>query len=712
MRRLILFIALSLLFARADAQPLNRATYSTMIKTAEEKLAEGDYYNALEWYEKAYEESQDKDVAVKIANMYLNLRDYRKAERSFLRVLRRDRKEQYTEERFAFAQCLKMNEKYDEAIEEFEKYIASATDPVKKELAQVELEGCKFAKIAPDARNMTISNAGQNVNSAYSEYSAVLAPDGQKMYYASFNAEEVIVIDKNATDYFAKIYAADRTEDGWSAGVALDEKINRPEYHNSNVTLSPDGRRMYFTRQILSANLLTESKIYMSERSGSAWGPANEVEGVNGDYLATHPAVGELYGNEVLFFTSDMEGGYGGNDIYYSTFKNGVYGPPVNLGPKINTVGDEATPYYRDGILYFSSTGHPGLGGFDIFSSEWNGSVWSEPVNMGKGYNSSVDDLYFMLDAEGYSGFLLSNRPGTRWVKSKGKTCCDDIYNVSLKLILADLEATVFDLETEEELTGATVQLIDMTDDEETGKVIDSQTNASGNSFAYPLELDRFYRVIATRKDYFPDTLEFNTMGLLDNKTFELPIQLKPQPIYITISREEPIELEYIYYDFDDDKILPDAEPDLNFVLELMSEYPDMVIELSSHTDNRGNDSYNRDLSQRRAESARRWLIERGVDRRRIQAVGYGETVPKTISEKLAAEHAFLKVGDVLTEPFIDQLATEEEKEEAHQINRRTEFKIVAGPTSISIEETRLVRKGAREVAPEEGKVEEEEKKN
>ena len=712
MRRLILFIALSLLFARADAQPLNRATYSTMIKTAEEKLAQGDYYNALEWYEKAYEESEDKDVAVKIANMHFNLRDYRKAERSFLRVLRRDRKNQYSEERFAYAQCLKMNEKYDEAIEEFEKYMASATDPVKKELAQVELEGCKFAKIAPDARNMTISNAGQNVNSAYSEYSAVLAPGGQKMYYASFNAEEVIVIDKNATDYFAKIYASDRTEDGWSAGVALDEKINRPEYHNSNVTLSPDGRRMYFTRQILSANMLTESKIYMSERSGSAWGPANELEGVNGDYLATHPAVGELYGNEVLFFTSDMDGGYGGKYIYYSTFKNGAYGPAVNLGPKINTVGDEATPYYRDGILYFSSTGHPGLGGFDIFSSEWNGSVWSEPVNMGKGYNSSVDDLYFMLDAEGYSGFLLSNRPGTRWVKSKGKTCCDDIYNVSLKLILADLEATVFDLETEEELTGATVQLIDMTDDEETGKVIDSQTNASGNNFAYPLELDRFYRVIATRKDYFPDTLEFNTMGLLDNKTFELPIQLKPQPIYITISREEPIELEYIFYDFDDDKILPAAEPDLNFVLELMSEYPDMVIELSSHTDNRGNDSYNRDLSQRRAESARRWLIERGVDRKRIQAVGYGETVPKTISEKLAAEHPFLKVGDVLTEPFIDQLATEEEKEDAHQINRRTEFKIVAGPTSISIEETRLVRKGAREVAPEEGKVEEEEKKN
>lgn len=696
MRRLILFIALAGIMGKADAQPLNRATYATMIKIAEQKMAEEDYYNALDWYEKAYDEVKDNETSVKIANLYFFLRDYRNAERAFLRVLRRDRKNEYGEERFTYAQTLKMNGKYDDAIEEFEKYISDGKDPVKKELAQVELEGAKFAKIAPDPRNITISNAGQNVNSAYSEYSAVLAPDGQKMYYGSFNSEELIVVDKNNTDYFAKIFVSDRTDSGWGEGTALDEKINRPGYHNSNVTLSPDGRRMYFTRQLLTGNVVSESKIYLSEFGPGGWSPANEVEGVNGDYIADHPAVGELYGTEVLFFTSDKDGGYGGFDIYYSPFKGGKYGEPVNLGPKINTVGDEFTPYYRDGVLYFSSTGHPGLGGFDIFSSEWNGAVWSEPVNMGKGYNSSVDDLYFMLSADGYSGFLLSNRPGTRYVKSKGKTCCNDIYNVSLKVILADLKSTVFDQETDEELDGATLQLIDMTDDEENGKVVDTKTNGQANLFEFPLELDKFYRIIADREDYYPDTLEFNTMGLLDSKTYEIPVKLKPTPVYITISKEEPIELENIYYDFDDDKILPDAEPDLNFVLSILNEYPDMVIELSSHTDSRGNDAYNRDLSQRRAESARRWLLDKGVDRKRIRAVGYGETVPKTIGEKLAAEYPFLHVGDVLTEDFINKLPTEEEQEAAHQINRRTEFKIVEGPTSIKIEETRLIRKGAK----------------
>jgi peptidoglycan-associated lipoprotein len=707
MRRLFLLIALAALMGKAEAQPLNRATYPMMIKIADQKLEEEDYYNALDWYEQAYAEVKEQDVAVKIANLYFFLRDYVKAERAFLRFLRRDRKDVYFEERFTYAQCLKLNGKYDEAIEEFEKYLTKGTDEVKRELAQVEIEGAKFAKIAPEPRTLTISNAGKNVNSSYSEYSAVLAPGGGKMYYASFNADEVIVVDKKNTDYFAKIYVSDRTEDGWGAGVALGDEINRPEYHNSNVTLSPDGRRMFFTRQLLQGNVVSESKIYYSENKSGGWGPAYEVEGVNGDYIANHPAVGELFGSEVLFFTSNMEGGYGGMDIYYSTLKGGKYGPPVNLGPKINTLGDEFTPYYREGILYFSSTGHPGLGGFDIFSSEWNGTIWSEPVNMGKGFNTSVDDLYFMLDAPGYSGLLLSNRAGTRAVKSKGKTCCDDIYNVSLKLIVADLMATVFDSETKAPLSGAKLQLIDMTDDEVNGQEVEAKTNANSNDFGFPLLLDRFYRILATRDDYYSDTLEFNTMGLLDSKTFEIPVNLKPMPVYITISREEPIELEYIFYDFDDDKILPAAEPDLNFVLELMSEYPDMVIELSSHTDARGADAYNRELSQRRAESARRWLLEKGVDRRRIQAVGYGETVPKTVSAKLAAQYSFLKEGDVLTEAYIEQLATEQEKEDAHQINRRTEFKIVAGPTSIRIEETRLIRKGAQEVQGEEG-----EKKN
>lgn len=695
MRVIFSLFCFVLFVVSAVAQPLNKPTYSTMVETAEEQVDLNDYYNAITYYEESYEEVKDYDVAIKLGMLNYYIRDYKDAERWFSRALRRDKEDQYAEHLLMYGRCLKLNEKCDQAIKEFEKFIAFTKDEALKELAQNEINGCEFAKVAPDPEGLTISNAGRNVNTNNSEYSAVLDPNGTTMYYSSFMTDDVIIVDGKAENTTAKILMSSKTEDGWGEPSELSQDINRPGCFTANATLSKDGNRMYFTRQLLSGNVVTESKIYVSQRSGSSWGPANEVIGVNGDYIATHPAVGELYGSEVLFFTSDMDGGNGGYDLYYATYKGGeVYGDPVNLGPKLNTAGDEITPFYRDGTLYFSSNGHPGLGGMDIFSTIWDGSRWSSPTNMGKGYNTHVDDKYFMLDEEGYSGFLLSNRPGTR--SNKGKTCCDDIYNVSLKIILADVIAATFDQETKEALAGATVELIDLT--EEDPLKSGSQTNTEGNNFNFALELDKAYMLIATAENYFADTVEFNTVGLLDSKTFELPLELVPAPVYITITKENPITLSNIYYDFDDDKILPDAEDDLKLVFELLNEYPDMVIELSSHTDARGDDNYNRNLSQRRAESARRWLIDKDVVRRRVQAVGYGETVPVTVTAAIAAEFEFLNEGDVLTEDFINGLEGEEVQEQAHRINRRTEFKIIEGPTSIKIEETRLIRKGNKKI--------------
>jgi peptidoglycan-associated lipoprotein len=711
MRNFFLFLSLFAFAATLSAQPLNRATYATMIKTADEQLEKQDYYNAIDWYEKAYEEQRDYDLAIRLGHLNYFVRDYTRAARWFSRALRRDKKGKYTEDRFTYAMALKMDNNYEEAMTEFQTYLETGTDETKKQLAQIEIDGIEYAAIAPEPEFLTVSNAGREINSKNSEYSAVLAPGGNNMYYASMMNDELVVIDKKAENYLVQIYSSGKTDDGWGEPSALPQDINREGYHTANVTLSPDGRRMYFTRQLLTGNVVSESKIFMSESTGgTAWGPSKEVLGVNGEWIANHPAVGELFGQEVLFFTSDMDGGEGGLDLYYATYKgDGVYGDPINMGPKLNTIGDEMTPYYRDGVLYFSSNGHPGFGGKDIFSAEWDGQRWSAPKNMGKVYNSTVDDLYFMLDEEGYRGFLVSNRPDPNSRSLKSKTCCNDIYNVNLKKIELDLLAKVFDDSTKEALKEATMQLIDLTESEE-GTVAANKTNNEANSFPFALEIDKFYRLITSREDYFPDTVEFNTVGLLESKSFEAPIYLKPAPVFITITKENPIVLENIFYDFDDDKILPEAEQDLELVFELMTEYPEMVVELSSHTDARGNDNYNKELSQRRAESARRWLMKKDIPRKRIQAVGFGETEPKTVSAKIAAQYDFLNEGDVLTEEFINALETEEQQESAHQINRRTEFRIVEGPTSIKIEETRLIRRGATEVdkAPEV----EDEKKN
>lgn len=687
----------SLGFSQLLAQPLSKSSYETMLQVAAEKMAEYDYYNALDWYEQAYEESKDKELNILIAQLHYQLRDYEKAERWYGRLLQRDKEGKYAAERFTYGRILKMNGKYDDAVLELQKFIESSSDDKLKWLAQNEILGAELAKTLPDgAKGVSVANLGKEVNAPLSEYSPVIDKTGQTLYYASFNKDEakqvIIIDDKNKDTYHAKIHSSSKTDKGWGAGKALDEKINRPGFHNANVTISPDGKRMYLTRAELQGYTLKTSKIYMSEMGGDGWTGPVELKGVNGEFITKHPAFGELFGKEVLFFVSNMPGGKGGDDIFYATYLgNGQYADPVPLSEAINTPGDEVTPYYRDGTLYFSSTGHPGLGGFDIFYSVWDGSAWSEPKNMGKQYNTSADDISFSIDQEGYTGFLTSNRYIQGVSKSaKSKTCCDDIYQFNIAKLYADLVVGIFDA-NKKPLPGATVQLVEIVNN--TPGQPESKSNEKGNRFAFGLNLDKPYRVVATHPAYFPDSVEFNTSGLKESKTFEHRLFLKPRPVepeYDTLVSETPIVLENILYDFDDDRIKTEAESDLNVVLEIMNQYPDMRIELGSHTDFRGNDTYNQDLSQRRAESARRWLVRAGVDRTRIEAKGYGESVPKTVSAKVAQTNNFLKEGDVLTEEYINKLPTEEQKEVAHSINRRTEFKIIAGPTSIVIKSTRL----------------------
>ena len=689
---LVLLLGTSLGLA---AQPLNKSTLATKIKLANQAVEEYNYYHAIDQYEQAYEEAKDYDIAIKIAELNLELRDYKGAARWYTKALRRDKEQKYDAYRFNYARALKMNGDYVEAVEQFEAYLKVGKDETKKRRAEIEILGAEMAREAQDVDGLTFGNAGRKVNSSNSEYSPHLEPGNQSMYYAGPNNNEIMSPEVADAAEFIRILQAKKGERGWEKPTELDDKINRPGFHTANPALSADGSTLLFTRSTLEANKLLTSKIYYATQTAEGWSAANEVAGVNGEYIATHPAFGELYGNSVMFFSANMDGGEGGYDLYYATRKSdGVYGDPVNLGPGINTIGDEKTPHYRDGVLYFSSNGLPSMGGLDIFSSEWDGAKWSRPANMGKGYNSSADDQYFMIDNEGYTGVFTSNREGGRSVKSR--TCCDDVYNFSLKEITADLIVTVLDAETGQPLNGALIQLVEMLND--TPGETTNRNAAETNTANFPLALDRPYMIIAQVDNYRPDTTTFNTVGLLDNRTFNESLSLEPLPKTVTISREEPIELGNIYYDFNKADIRPEAEPDLQFLYDLLQQYPNMVIELGSHTDARGRDAYNRTLAQSRAESARRWLTNKGVARRRVVAKGYGEDQPKTVTADSAADNPFLSEGTVLTEDFINALPTEEQQEAAHQLNRRTEFKILEGPTSIVIEETKLIQIGNRKV--------------
>jgi len=696
MKRVFILSILSLLcIAVLQAQPLRESSYPTMVATAEEQYELKDYYRALEWYEKAYDESSDKALIPYIAEMHYKLRDYNRAENWYSRLLRRDKNNEWGEIRFEYARCLKMNGKYDEAIIEFQQFIAETEDPVKRELAKAELTGAEMALSAKDEElDVTVVNAGNNINTRTSEYAATLNRNGELMYFVGFATDDIIEVDEGAEDYHAKIMVSRRGERGWEDPTPLDESVNRPDVNSSGVTLSKDGNTMYFTRAVLMGNVVTESRIYYSVGGDNNWSGAEEVSGINGDYLVQHPAVGELFGSEVLFFVSDMDGGEGQSDIYYATRRGeGVFGEPVNLGATINTVGNEITPFYHNGTLYFSTDGLPGYGGYDIFYTTWDGVQWSEPKNLGPGYNTMLDDKYFMLDEDGYSGLLLSNREGGRSVKSK--TCCDDIYYFDIDKIEANLVVGIFD-ENREPLLGGTVQLIETRSSE-----INSQTQEEGNRFDYGLGLELPYKIVATREGYFPDSTTISTIGLTESKTYEHRFYLRKKPVekppvvpeepeFDTITIEEAIVLENILYDFDKADIKPEAEQDLQLIYDLLQDYPEMKIEMRSHTDYRGIDDYNERLSQRRAESARNWLIEKGVDPDRIVARGYGESVPQTITERMSDAEDIFEVGDILTPSFIDSLAEEETQELAHSINRRTEFKIIEGPTSIVLKRAAL----------------------
>jgi peptidoglycan-associated lipoprotein len=690
------------------AQPIRKSSYEMTLVAARESYAKQDYINALERYKEAYEEKQDKALIDTIAWMSYKIRDYRSAERWFARMLRRDKENEYNDYRYVYGQLMIMNEKYSEGIEELQKFLETAKGDSIRTLATNMITGAELAlELPPNLKGVTVENAGKRVNSKTSEYTPSVSGNGKELYFSSIGADDVVYVDEESQDdSFSKIYVAAKDDNGWEKPKELDEKINRPDFHNSNVNISPDGRTLFFTRSLLQGNKLAEAKIFYSTGGSEGWAGAEEVKGVNGDYIAKHPAPGELFAKEVLFFSSDMDGGYGGFDLYYATkTAEGEYSEPVNLGAIINTPGDEETPHYREGTLYFSSSGHPGLGGFDIFYATWDGSAWSTPLNMGRGYNTSVDDYGLTLDEEGYFGMLASNRPGGK--SAYGRTCCDDLYQVDIERIVVDLLVGIFDEDRKPVFGGSTVHLVPMENDV-MGKPTTQQIGEKSNGTGFDLALEMPYMLIANHPDFYPDTATFNTVGLIESTTLEQKMYLKrkpppppPPPLFDTLEIEEAIVLENILYDFDDDRIKEESEADLQIVYDLMQEYPDMVIELGSHTDKEGNNSYNEGLSQRRAESARRWLVRKGINRDRIKAKGYGENQPQTVSKANASKYDFLKEGDILTEEFILALETEEQQDAADALNRRTEFKIIEGPRSIIMK--RIIKKETKEDAPDRG---------
>ncbi|HRG43234.1 MAG TPA: OmpA family protein [Saprospiraceae bacterium] len=656
----ILALLLVMLSGSVFAQPLTSIPFQAHIEKAEEYAETNNLASQLDQLEEAYKKNRDKSMLPLMAELNYKLRDYGKAENLYKRIVDSDKKGTNIEALYMYGKMLKLNGKYAEAAEVFRK-IKDGDNDTYANLSILELKGILLA-VSSDSTNVTVSSAGPKVNTKSGEYSPFLMEN--ELYFTSSALESGAEPGK---DYGVKLLRSQRDKDGgWGKSTEADALITASSPAIGNVAFSVRDQTMFLTKVTFHGEELKTSRVYYSIREGNAWTDPAIVQGLPDSFIVKNPMPGELYGRDVLFFSTDAPGGKGGFDIFYATkISIGVYDSPVNLGSMVNTAGNEITPFYRDGKLIFATDGLPSFGGYDLYSTEWNGTSWSTPVNMGPGYNSSADDMYYMVDDEGYEGLLVSNRVGT--TSLRGKTCCDDIFTFSIAKPVVSLD--IYVLDENKPLRQGEVTIMEQFKPET--KLTEGKDD--NYNFAYDLDINKGYFVKVTRIGYFPDSAYIKTLDIKADTTVTLKINLKPKPEIEVVSINQAIRLNNIYYNYNDAKILKAARPDLDYLYELMQQYPDMVIELSSHTDARGNDEFNQKLSQRRADSAKKYLVDKGVPDERIKAVGYGET------------QLLNKCGN-------DVKCTEEE----HQLNRRTEFKIIAGPTNIEIK---------KQITKERGKV-------
>lgn len=653
-------------------QPLTEIPLRFKLEAADSAYYKHDYYNALEWYNQVYREDRQDKYLNRLGELYFIVRDYKRAERWLERLIERDKENEYPRARLYYAQALKMNGKYDQSAIQLQEILSGSYSDSIRQVADVVMKGITMAESMVKPANIAVVNVGTRVNTRNSEATPIPIAGGD-LYFISFGENQPIMPSDEEMNTQAKIFTAKMNENGefTRRATALDDIAVGNVGHIGNVFVAPDGRSLYFTYFLLDGSKLARSEVYYSASSGRGWSNPRKVEGLPELGIVKNPSTGTLLGQKVLFFAYDGTG-EGGFDLFYAPLESDTeVGDVVPLGNGINTFGDEESPVFSSNTLYFSTNGHPSIGGFDIYSALWTGETWTRIENMGKGINSTVDETFYFPSGDQINGYLVSNREGTRSVLSS--TCCDDIFQLEDKTIIIRLLATV--LEGEEPLNGASIAVFPV-EQNEWGSP-DIQYNENGNEFTFPIDADKAYQVLVSREGYTSDTVAFNTVGVVESKDFRGTFRLEriPEEEPEMIAINEPIRLNNIYYDFDDDQIKIEAEEDLDYLYNLLIDYPGMVIELSSHTDSRGSDSYNLDLSQRRANSAKNYLVERGIEQGRIQAVGYGET--------RILNHCTNGVNC---------------SEEEHQLNRRTEFTIIEGPTTIPVrQEVRKVRDRTQE---------------
>lgn len=627
-------------------------------KRAERHLALGEYFDAANEYKQAYQKTPPKDrehralIASKMAFCYDKSLQTGKAVAAYRNVIRY--KQANMEEHLALARQLMKEGSYAAAEAEFKLVLDSLPDNT---LAKEGLIAAKNAPRTKEAGSRYTVKKMDIFNSRRADYSPMLFGDAYDQLYFTSTRNEAMGDELNgitgtkAGDLF---YSQKDDKGKWSKPEAVNGGVNT-NYDEGTCCFSPDGREMYLTQCATNPSFPRYAQIVKSDRSDAAWGKATPIT-LTGDTLSSfaHPAISP--DGQWLYFTSDMPGGKGGLDIWRVRITPAGFGGVENLGEPVNTAGDEEFPTFRtNGDLYFSSNGHPGLGGLDIFIAKVGKDRRYHLSHPGFPLNSQGDDFGMTFEGPYNRGFFSSNRgDGRGW---------DHIYSFENPEITQTVKGWVYEMDGYE-LPSATVYCIG---DDGTNERL---TVHSDGSFTKLLNPGVTYLFMATCKGYLNHQEEI--------KALPNPRESTDSTLQFALANiSAPTLIDNIFYDFNKATLRDSSKTALDHLVTLLKENGNVTIELSAHCDYKGSAEYNKRLSQRRAEAVVAYLIQHGIAADRLTPVGYGKEKPKIIKKKLTEKYKWLKEGDVLTPEFIQKLKDKSKEEICNQLNRRTEFTVL-----------------------------------
>ena len=630
---------------------------------ADEAFQSGQYIKAIDLYRNAYSKlTEEIDIKGKITfNVGYCFRVLSKPELAELWFAKAvELKYRNPLAYLYYAEALRQNEKYDDAIEQYLIYKKAYPDDPRIEAG---LKSCHVSKkwVINPSKYKIVNNA--YINSDKSDFATSYADSAHnQLIFTSCYQDTTIKKFNPATGQpFARLFTSTKDEMGaWSSPSPLNDNINK-DGEQGSPSISSDFKEMYFTRYESSFLTSNTCKIYVSKKEGNDWGLAelvNILPLAYDTFTVAQPAISP--DGLRLYFTSNIPGGLGGFDIWYVERKSNTseWGSPKNAGEIINSKGDDMYPYVRyDNTFFFSSNGHHGMGGLDMFRINKDPKNKDQIVNLMYPMNSPMDDFGIIYEKNVERGFFTSNRKG-----SKGY---DDIWQFSLPALHFSINGLLKDESTGLPLKGCKMKLIG-----NDGSVKDLVSDSLTGNYTLTLKPSTNYVLMAVKSGYLNGKAKISTDGLEDSKDYKIDIYMSPLDI--------PIELPNVLYDLGKWDLRPESIVSLEKMVELMNDNPNVVVELSSHTDIHSiTKMTNLELSQKRAESVVSFLIKKGIDTARLVPKGYGDTKPRKVDRKVAFLYPFLKEGAILNKEFIENLP-KDKREIAHQSNRRTEFKVIS----------------------------------